>query len=274
MRISAIDIIKANKDISFNGKKQTTPPWGMDIFESCEPKPLITKKSVIKGKKLDKACFEPNIYEASLGIYKTRKVLNSEIEELEGIPSLELKISESNIGKASEFKKIEASDNVTADKLISNTTITLGGNTKVNNAITSLMTAEGSEINSLKCNSLTAKDSLIHYAEVYGSETGDKEKCLDLNNSKINILIINPEGEYNLDNSHICKIVIPKNSKLSDHPSISIKKNGDCVIGSFENNSSNPVTVDYYKDDKFTSSRQIPPNTVYDTDTLEKFFEE
>ena len=53
MRISSTDSVKANNNFVFKKIKQTTHPWEMDIFESCEPKPLLTKQSTLKGKNLE-----------------------------------------------------------------------------------------------------------------------------------------------------------------------------------------------------------------------------
>ena len=279
MRVSAVAGIKNNINPIFKGNKRTTTPWDMDIFESCEPKPLITKKSHIEGKNLDEVYLKPNRYESSIGLYKTRKVLNSKIGKLEGYYPIEVKISNSQIGEASRFKKIELAENVQADKLQSTSAIIISGdNTKVNDATTSIMTVCGSEINSLKCETLTAKDSVINSEYIKGllhsNENNDKKQFLNIYNTKIKSLNINPKGEYQFNNSHVCKIVIPEVAKkVSFYPSISLIKNGNSVIGSFENNSNYIVTIEFYKDGKYLHSKLVPPETVYDTETLEKFFE-
>ncbi len=276
MKISAIDIIKAHKQPNFKSNKHITKPYEMDIFESCEPKPFITKKSVIKGTNTEEVNLKPNVYESSLGIFKTRKVLNSKIGKLEGTFPLEVKISDSEIDEASRFKGIEVLQNVQAGKLQSISDILLSGNnTIVNEANTSLMTVYGSKVNVLNCESLTAKDALINSAYVKGHSTRDKKQFLDIDNTKIGILNINPDGEYQLNNSHICKIVIPEHCrKISFYPSVSLFKNGDSVIGAFENNSKHNVTIEFYKDGKFIRSKITPPNTCYNTEAMEEFFEE
>ena len=278
MRISSTDSVKANNNFVFKKIKQTTHPWEMDIFESCEPKPLLTKQSTLKGKNLEEVYLKPNKYEASIGLYKTRKVLNSKIGKLEG--TLLLKIADCEIGEASRFSKIEVLRNVQADKLQSTSAIILSGdNTKVNEATTSKMDACASEINSLNCDFLTAKDSVINSAFVKGipfsNSDNDKTTFLDIYNTKIGILNINPTGEYQLNNSHICKLIIPESCKKNSfYPSFSILNNEDSVIGSVENQSKYPVTVEFYKDGKFILSKLIPQNTCLDTETLEKYFEE